>query len=278
MEFEKRKASTLAAMNSPEPDKSPKGNVDAPIVPLLAAINSHPLYFTTSSCSGRISVFAHPSASSSTSPVKSKGGKWVFISHDPVDPDSVSRLLLGDELGQSDPGHSFVFRFEPLIIAIECKDVQAAQWLVALAISCGFRESGITSATNKRVIIAIRCSIRLEVPLGCSDRIMVSLEYLKYIAELANEKMDANRKRTDGLLDALLKEGSFGPHSCNGKLLCRSEVNSDEASACLDGPDLEFLRNSSKGGMNSSEDGESKHFDSTKCGGIPLNVTASLNL
>ncbi|KAL0305933.1 UNVERIFIED_CONTAM: tRNA wybutosine-synthesizing protein 2/3/4 [Sesamum radiatum] len=51
----------------------------------------------------------------------------------------------------------------------------AAQSLVSLAISCGFRESGITSV-SKRVIIAIRCSIRLEVPLGDIKRLMVSPE------------------------------------------------------------------------------------------------------
>nr|GMC77290.1 tRNA wybutosine-synthesizing protein 2/3/4 [Ipomoea batatas] len=256
MEFEKRKAATLASMNSPEPDKSPKGNIDAPILPLLAAINSHPSYFTTSSCSGRISIFAHPTAPSNN-PKKAKGGTWVFISHDPVDPDSVSPLLFGTtELTQSPGSHSLVFRFEPLIIAIECRDVEAAQLLVSLAISCGFRESGITSATNKRVIIAVRCSIRLEVPLGYSDRIMVSPEYLKFLVELANEKMGANRKRTDGFLDALLKNGFLEPQISNGKVLGNNEVDSDECSGFLDGPESEFLGNSSRDGMTSHKNDE----------------------
>ena len=41
-----------------EADKSPKGGLDAPIVPLIHAINRHPDYVTTSSCSGRIALFA----------------------------------------------------------------------------------------------------------------------------------------------------------------------------------------------------------------------------
>ncbi|CAH9106433.1 unnamed protein product [Cuscuta epithymum] len=263
MEFAKRKAATLAAMNSPEPDKSPKGSIDAPIVPLLTTINSHPSYFTTSSCSGRISIFAHPTPPSSTNPKKAKGGKWVFISHDPVDPNSVLPLLFASESTQVDPHHSLVFRFEPLIIAIECKDVEAAQWLVSLAISCGFRESGITSATKKRVIIAIRCSIRLEAPLGYSQKLMVSTEYLKYIVELANEKMSANRKRTDGFLDALLKKGSFGHHISNGEILGKYEVDSDESSPCLDGPESEFLESSST------------HLNDTKCGSLVSGLNLS---
>ncbi|XP_021719707.1 tRNA wybutosine-synthesizing protein 2/3/4-like [Chenopodium quinoa] len=212
MEFEKRKAATMAAISSTELDKSPKGTIDAPIIPLLNTINNHPSYYTTSSCSGRISIFSHL-------PDKPKGGTWAFISHDPVDPTSILNLIFppsstpatesadSPESTQSE----LVFRFEPLIIAVECKDVGAAQFLVALAISRGFRESGITSVSSKRVIVAIRCSIRLEVPLGCKGRIMVSPEYLRYLVEIANDKMGANWKRTQGFLEGLRKNGFVGP-------------------------------------------------------------------
>lgn len=95
---------------------------------------------------------------------------------------------------------------------------------MSLAISCGFRESGVTSV-NKRVIIAIRCSIRLEVPLGDSDRIMVSPEYVRYLVEVANEKMDANRKRSERFF-ALLQSNGF---NSNGSL------NAADVSVCEDG-------------------------------------------
>ncbi|XP_021766875.1 tRNA wybutosine-synthesizing protein 2/3/4-like [Chenopodium quinoa] len=211
MEFEKRKAATMAAISSTELDKSPKGTIDAPIIPLLNTINNHPSYYTTSSCSGRISIFSHL-------PNKPKGGTWAFISHDPVDPFSILNLIFPptstaatESVDSAESTQSeLVFRFEPLIIAVECKDVGAAQFLVALAISCGFRESGITSVSSKRVIVAIRCSIRLEVPLGCKGRIMVSPEYLRYLVEIANDKMGANWKRTQGFLEGLRKNGFVG--------------------------------------------------------------------
>ncbi|XP_051125292.1 tRNA wybutosine-synthesizing protein 2/3/4 isoform X2 [Andrographis paniculata] len=217
MEFQKRKAAALAAINSPTPDKSPKGTVDAPIIPLLAAINSHPSYFTTSSCSGRISILSQPIASpSGPAPrKKARGGSWLFVSHDPVEPASIIRLLFPRhaeaahqvELDDVDGGReSAVFRFEPLIIAVECENVEAAQSLVSLAISSGFRESGITSV-SKRVIIAIRCSIRLEVPLGDTQKLMVSPEYIEYLVDVANEKMEANRKRTDLFYNKLIACG-----------------------------------------------------------------------
>ncbi|KAL6200966.1 hypothetical protein ACLB2K_024681 [Fragaria x ananassa] len=215
MEFEKRKAATLTSLRSEETDKSPKGTVDTPIIPLLDVINRHRDYFTTSSCSGRISILSQPAARR-VSKKKASGGAWLYISHDPADPDSVLDLVFRrrsdptrNELRDDDDHDDVVFRFEPLIVAVECRDVAAAQVLVSKAIASGFRESGITSS-NKRVIIAIRCSIRLEVPLGSSREIMVSREYLRFLVGVANEKFEANRKRTDAFLEALQSEsGGF---------------------------------------------------------------------
>ncbi|KAL6197629.1 hypothetical protein ACLB2K_033235 [Fragaria x ananassa] len=214
MEFEKRKAATLTSLRSEVTDKSPKGTVDTPIIPLLDVINRHRDYFTTSSCSGRISILSQPAARR-VSKKKASGGAWLYISHDPADPDSVLDLVFRrrsdptrNEL-RDDDHDEVVFRFEPLIVAVECRDLAAAQVLVSKAIASGFRESGITSS-NKRVIIAIRCSIRLEVPLGSSREIMVSREYLRFLVGVANEKFEANRKRTDAFLEALQSEsGGF---------------------------------------------------------------------
>ncbi|KAL8151209.1 hypothetical protein V2J09_021017 [Rumex salicifolius] len=246
MEFEKRKAAAMAAMAATSPDKSPKGNIDAPILPLLKTLNLHPSFFTTSSCSGRISIFSHPIAS--TAAKKAKGGTWIFITHDPADPASVLRLLFPSksESTQSSPDSDLVFRFEPLIIAVECKDVQSAQLLVSLAISCGFRESGITSVSGKRVMVAIRCSIRLEVPLGSNKELLVSKEYVRYLAELANAKMEANRKRTDGFLEALRRNGFTGSdiagcdsdHDCLDGVSNTEQLDSSRSSGSSGIPDL----------------------------------------
>lgn len=92
-------------------------------------------------------------------------------------------------------------------MAVECRDVESAQCLVSIAVSCGLRESGIASA-SKRVIIGIRCSIRLEVPFGEQGAVLVSREYVRFLVGVANEKMEANRRRTEGFLQALM--------GCNG--------------------------------------------------------------
>ncbi|KAL2467137.1 tRNA wybutosine-synthesizing protein 2/3/4 [Abeliophyllum distichum] len=274
MDFEKRKAATLAAMTSTEPDKSPKGNIDTPIIPLLTTINSHTSYFTTSSCSGRISILAQPVASAATTTTikkKAKGGTWLFISHDPVPPSSLLPVLFSSSSNESPPRvatesdntllQSLVFRFEPLIIAVECKDIEAAQSLISLAISCGFRESGITSVV-KRVIIAIRCSIRLEVPLGDTRKLMVSPEYVEYLVGIANEKMEANRKRTDLFLNSLLKkEFSRDDIYMNGK------IDSDGGEMCRTNQKVSSQGNPfGDNGVDGELDSEKKDFDDIHCG------------
>lgn len=117
----------------------------------------------------------------------------------------------------------------------------SAQFLVSLAISSGFRESGITNVSSKRVIIAIRCSIRLEVPLGSRREIMVPREYLKYLVEIANEKMDANWKRTQGFMEALGKNGFMGSAPIaelgNGSVGLSDGVNVNENGASCEEDD-----------------------------------------
>lgn len=143
MEFEKRKAFALEEMASSAADKSPKGTIDAPIIPLLNILNQHPSYFTTSSCSGRISILSQPRDPQQKAKKKKKaaGGSWLFMTHDPADPESVVHILFRSN-APSSIHESLVFRFEPFILAVECNDVSSAQILVSSAVSCGFRESG----------------------------------------------------------------------------------------------------------------------------------------
>ncbi|CAN6205519.1 unnamed protein product [Urochloa humidicola] len=248
MDFARRKSAALAALSSPAPDKSPKGGVDAPISPLLEVLNSHPDLFTTSSCSGRVSVLAQPQEGQDATKRKKKarGGGWVYVSHDPADPDAVVEQLFGGN-GSAVAGDELVFRFEPMIVAVECRDADAAAVLVAAAIRAGFRESGITSL-QKRVMVAIRCSIRMEVPLGQTGELVVSPEYVCYLVRTANCKMEANKKRMDRFLDLLQTKGLSGS---SGLLNNCNESNSHKVAKKND----EYLVNKgTNGGKNCDAD------------------------
>lgn len=105
--FTTRKEAILELLARPDDDytdASPKGAVDEGIRPLIDVINKLDGFVTTSSCAGRVAVFlegrkgAAPPAdersapASSTAPAstiasaggKGGGGKWLFVSHDPL--------------------------------------------------------------------------------------------------------------------------------------------------------------------------------------------------
>ncbi|GAB2243195.1 hypothetical protein Droror1_Dr00019970 [Drosera rotundifolia] len=93
-----------------------------------------------------------------------------------------------------------------MIVAVEFRDIGTARDLVAMEVGSGFRESRVTSVSGKgRVMVAIPCSIRMEVPLGRRDRILVSEEYVRYLVEVANAKMRENWRRMERFLERFLQ-------------------------------------------------------------------------
>lgn len=122
-------------------DASPKGSIDTPIIPLITEINTIPQFVTTSSCSGRISVYLEGSrddghVDESAVPAeggvkatvagtggKGGGGRWLYVSHDPVDLKTAGDLskLIGLEMGRAGAedgmgGQRLIrFKFEPLV-------------------------------------------------------------------------------------------------------------------------------------------------------------------
>ncbi|CAA7023544.1 unnamed protein product [Microthlaspi erraticum] len=78
---------------------------------------------TDKSPKGRISILSQPKPQLNASTKKNaRGGTWLDITHDPADPESVISLLFPSQSTLIDHPSELVFRFEPLIIAMECKD------------------------------------------------------------------------------------------------------------------------------------------------------------
>jgi tRNA wybutosine-synthesizing protein 3 len=114
--FDLRKARSLAALSSDTPDKSPKGGLDAPIAHLVAWLNAQPDLCTTSSCSGRVSLYAHAAG-------RAKGGHWAYISHERASAAEVAAAL--DDVTGADVAGDVVLRFEPFILTAECRTLEA---------------------------------------------------------------------------------------------------------------------------------------------------------
>ncbi|KAH8071578.1 hypothetical protein JL721_4078 [Aureococcus anophagefferens] len=70
----------MARLHDTSLDKAPAGGVDVAARPLVAAVNAHARYFTTSTCAGRCAVYASPAGRGD----QKRRGKWLFMSHDGV--------------------------------------------------------------------------------------------------------------------------------------------------------------------------------------------------
>ncbi|KAF3987226.1 hypothetical protein FT663_04047 [Candidozyma haemuli var. vulneris] len=211
--FNQKKASILQEIggnSSDSPDASPKGTIDSLCLPIIEVINSHPDMVTTSSCSGRVSVFLEGIKKESQIGAKGNEGRWLFVTHHPEDlPQWHKKLDLKYEEPQSmeDSQRYILFKFEPLILHVKCRDLATSNLLYSTAMGCGFRESGIGSNN----IVGIRTSIKLDVPIGCLDGeqlvSFVSESYLELITKLSLDRFTENFKKMDTLKNAITSMG-----------------------------------------------------------------------
>jgi tRNA wybutosine-synthesizing protein 5 len=209
--FNTRKAAILASIGDELiPDKSPKGSLDTPIVGLIRAINAIPHIVTTSSCSGRVAVFQTVHATAGVAR-RSKRGLWRLVVHGKVTFDQVLKSLTTqppsdrktteNEASEAmaaahAAGGSTIseFRFEPFILSVECENMQVATKFLQVALGAGFRESGLTSV-SRRIMLSVRCSIRLETAVMRDNKMLVANDYLQFLVDEANRKMDLNIER-----------------------------------------------------------------------------------
>ncbi|KAH7412670.1 methyltransferase TYW3-domain-containing protein [Cadophora sp. MPI-SDFR-AT-0126] len=243
-------------------DLSPKGSIDVGIRELIDEINGLERCVTTSSCAGRISVFlegrrraietdgdvngevdesgGRESESERTAAGvggKGGGGRWLFVSHDPVEISGGScggksswvellgmqRLAGGDEevrgVLESHVGERRLvhFKFEPMILHVLTASLQQAQIVLSAALQAGFRESGalnLTSSTSEppTPMVGIRSmGLALESVIGLESEgteiCMVPEWQLRHLVEVSNQRFVENTKRIERFR-ALLMEMS----------------------------------------------------------------------
>lgn len=178
-------------MHLEKKDKSSKGSLDEPITELCKSINSSEDYYTTSSCSGRIVILKIPKSG------KKNETDWLFVSHDRVDKEQVSKAIM------SLPEEEVWFRFEPLILHVAARNIDAAHKLLDLTHTLGIKRSGIIALGDK-IVLEIIGSERIDAIIGRGGNLLVSKEYIAVLVDSANDKMHKNweniRKLEDGIM------------------------------------------------------------------------------
>ncbi|XP_029473898.1 tRNA wybutosine-synthesizing protein 3 homolog isoform X3 [Rhinatrema bivittatum] len=139
--FKKRKEQCLSRA-----DLSRKGNVDADIVSLVRFINERDPFFTTSSCSGRVTLI---DGCSHDFEVKKKNCSWLLVTHQKCQKDDVIAAL------QRASGDA-VLKFEPFVLHVQCRQLEDAQLLHSVALNAGFRNSGITVGKKGKTVMVLQ--------------------------------------------------------------------------------------------------------------------------
>ena len=190
--FDKMKQQVLHEL-SPGPgekDLSPKGFVDERCRPLMQTLNQHEDYVTTSSCSGRVALWCGNE--------KGDGG-WLLSSHEEVTVEDVLAALM-----PFPTAGSVVFKMEPFLMHVMCRNLEAAHRLLVAVLHAGYRNSGVIPG-KKRTMLGIRHTMTLEVPIGEGGQCMLEDDrYLRYITKVANAKLRENFQRMEVLHKAVV--------------------------------------------------------------------------
>uniref|UniRef100_A0A3Q3GAW7 tRNA wybutosine-synthesizing protein 3 homolog n=1 Tax=Labrus bergylta TaxID=56723 RepID=A0A3Q3GAW7_9LABR len=166
-------------------DHSKKSSVDEDIEHVVILLNSCEEYFTTSSCSGRIILIDGVSGSSD---VHKQNCVWLFVSHQKCKSED---LISGLARSSADA----VLKFEPFVLHVQCRQLEDAQLVHSVAINSGFRNSGLTVSKTGKILTAVRSTHGLEVPLSSKGKLLVDHDYIHFITNIANKKMEENLRR-----------------------------------------------------------------------------------
>ncbi|XP_048207558.1 tRNA wybutosine-synthesizing protein 3 homolog isoform X2 [Perognathus longimembris pacificus] len=166
-------------------DLSRKGSVDEDVVEVVRLLNSRDQFVTTSSCAGRVLLL---DGGINGFQVQKQNCCWLLVTHKPCVKDDVM-IALKKAKGDA------IFKFEPLVLHVQCRQLEDAQILHSVAIDSGFRNSGITVGKRGKTMLAVRSTHGLEVPLSHKGNLMVTEEYIDFLLKIANQKMEENRKR-----------------------------------------------------------------------------------
>ena len=204
-DFEERKKYFLNRLK----EAIEKGEADKPILHLLDLINSFPCYVTTSSCAGRIVLMKIPES----------GKKWeaefIFKKHEEVTFEEVWEAL---KEGVKKYKEHIWFRAEPVIIHVDCKDLESAIKIVRIARECGWKRSGIFEIKSYRVMVELHSTERLDVPVAVNGEIKVTEDFMRFLVYEANKKLRKTREKMQRFYEKLkeLRENWGRPDSNRG--------------------------------------------------------------
>ena len=116
-----------------------------------------------------------------------RSGRWLYVTHGRAE---AAAAMAAARAGAEAGYRVVMFKMEPLVLHISCRDLQAGRRLLGLALDAGFKNSGMIAA--RRIMVAVRGTLRLDAPLVLEGRLAVPEAYVDSITALGNAKMEMN--------------------------------------------------------------------------------------
>ncbi len=185
--FEKAKRKAIKMYK----DHLSQKRVDEKAIPVIECFMKKTGYFTTSSCSGRISL--------SYAPLKGKKKDHVFIKkwHD------VPKLEdILESINASEWKDILWLKFEPFIFHIGCKDLKYAEKLIKECIALGFKRSGIFRLSPFPLVEIIPTGY-FSVSLGKDNKLFVDEIAIRWFYEVIKELLIFNEEKLHRFLERI---------------------------------------------------------------------------
>lgn len=157
-----------------------EGKADEDAVPLVREINSKKNYYTTSSCAGRIVIMKIPD------PGRKEDAEFLKKWHREI---KLKELLDGLKEHKNIKNKWIIFN--PPIFHIGSRTLEDAYKITQLGIQSGFKNSGIRSVTNKKIITQIISTEGLDVPYSDS----LTDDYLRDLKDNLNFMLRRSRNK-----------------------------------------------------------------------------------
>jgi len=157
------------------------GEVDKDIISLLDKLNSTPIFYTTSSCSGRIVLITLPEIGDKRNAFFL--GKW----HHAVDSGKV-----WEALKKYKEDYLFMLMQSP-VIHIVCKDMESANALIKISLECGFKYTSIKNIKEEGILVEILSTENLHIPLGKNGKLLV--KEIDFFVEMANKMLLRSKQK-----------------------------------------------------------------------------------
>jgi len=153
---------------------------DLQIISLCRFVSKTKNFFTSSSCAGRIILLQLPKGESKREACFHR--KWHCV---------VKEKELWEGIDAETKGELW-FKLDPFIFHVGANSLENAKKVLAAMTKAGVKRGGIIVAKPGKFLVELQGSQGIAFPVKKEKKVLVEKEYMKYILERANEKLEKN--------------------------------------------------------------------------------------